>query len=273
MVRAGEHACCRFAHALDRRQVAISFVHDALARSHKVIYLCEHEDLDALGRELAGDREGVARALEGGQLELRSAPNAYAPDSSFDIERVLEAMHADRDRTLAEGYPGLSITGEMGWLHRDVPGYEQLPEYERRFADLMAGGDVVALCQYAHGEFEPATLADVAAAHTVDLAPELAALVRTGCLAAARVDDGRMLRLAGELDFACADTLVSVLAGHFHGPLQLDLAELRYVDVAGMRAIRGRTGQRLTISGASSSVRRLVGLLGWDTDPGVELLG
>lgn len=273
MVRAGEHACCRFAHAQDRRQVAISFVYDALARSHKVIYLCEHEDLDALARELVGDREGVAGAIERGQLELRSAPNAYAPDSSFDIERILEAMRADRDRTLAEGYPGLSITGEMGWLHRDVPGYEQLPEYERRLAEELGGGDVVALCQYAHGEFEPATLADVAAAHTVDLSPELAALVRTGCLAAARVDDGRMLRLAGELDFACADTLVSVLAGHFHGPLQLDLAELRYVDVAGMRAMRGRTGQRLTISGASSSVRRLVGLLGWDTDPGVEVLG
>jgi STAS domain-containing protein len=63
-----------------------------------------------------------------------------------------------------------------------------------------------------------------------------------------------------------------VLDAHFHGPLRLDLANLSYVDVAGMRALRGRRGQRLTISPASDAVRRLLALLAWDTDPDVELL-
>jgi hypothetical protein len=49
-------------------------------------------------------------------------------------------------------------------------------------------------------------------------------------------------------------------------------ADLAYVDVAGMRALRGRKGQRLTIIPASDAVRRLLALLAWDTDPAIELV-
>jgi anti-anti-sigma regulatory factor len=66
--------------------------------------------------------------------------------------------------------------------------------------------------------------------------------------------------------------LSEVLHEHFVGPLRLDLADLSYVDVAGMRALRGRKGQRLIISPVSDAVRRLLPLLAWDTDPDVELL-
>ncbi len=90
-------------------------------------------------------------------------------------------------------------------------------------------------------------------------------------LAAARLRTGA-LRLAGELDFECAPGLTDVLAAHFHGPLRLDLADLSYIDVIGMRALRGRTGQQLAIEGASESVRKLIALLlAWDTDSSVEV--
>jgi ABC-type transporter Mla MlaB component len=92
-----------------------------------------------------------------------------------------------------------------------------------------------------------------------------------GYLAASRVFPGPTLRLCGELDFGCAEALAGVLDAHYHGTLRLDLADLVYVDVAGLRALRGKNGQRLTITSASQAVRRLLGLLGWDTDPGIEI--
>jgi hypothetical protein len=39
-----------------------------------------------------------------------------------------------------------------------------------------------------------------------------------------------------------------------------------------MRALRGRTGQPVTIVAAPPAVRRLLALLAWDTDPAIELL-
>jgi DcmR-like sensory protein/STAS domain-containing protein len=271
-VRPGEHACCRFAHAGDRRRIAAAFVSEALTRGHKIIYLCDR-DPEALVAELAADDDRVEAAIERGQFDVRPARGAYAPQGRFDVERMLLTARDERDRALAEGYPALSFTGEMGWADASLPGFERLAEYERRFAELMERADLVALCQYdAGGPLGPATLSDVAAAHEVDLSPELATLSRTGTLWGARINEGRVLRLTGDLDFDCADALAAVLDAHFHGPLYLDLADLAFVDVTGMRALRGHKGQRLTISGASAPVHRMLQMLAWDTDPDVEVL-
>jgi hypothetical protein len=54
------------------------------------------------------------------------------------------------------------------------------------------------------------------------------------------------------------------------GSLALDLADLHYVDVVGMRELRGQPGERsIAIVAASEAVRRLSDLMGWDTDPEV----
>jgi len=119
--------------------------------------------------------------------------------------------------------------------------------------------------------FAAGTLAELIDAHGVDISPELAEVGRVGYFAASLVLPGPTLRLAGELDFACADALAGVLDAHYHGTLRLDLADLGYVDVAGLRALRGKRGQRLTITSASQPMRRLLVLLGWDTDPGIEI--
>jgi anti-anti-sigma factor len=184
---------------------------------------------------------------------------------------MLEALRDERTRALDEGYTGMSLTGDVGGGVSGAPGAEHLAEYERRIDEEFEGTTQVLLCQYDHSQFDAGTLSDVAAAHRVDVSPELATIGRIGSIAAARVHPSDTLRLAGELDFESAPDVADVLDAHFHGQLRLDLADLSYIDVAGMRALRGRKGQGLTISASSESVRRLVGLLAWDTDPTVEL--
>jgi hypothetical protein len=51
---------------------------------------------------------------------VRSSAGAYAPDGAFDVERMLDALRADRERSLVEGYAGTTITGEMA-LRRRAP--------------------------------------------------------------------------------------------------------------------------------------------------------
>ena len=207
-----------------------------------------------------------------GQFEVRHARDAYIPDGCFEADRMLALLREEHDRARAEGYIGLSVTGEMPAAVCESPGGEQLGAYEARIASDVDAPSYSVLCQYGHGGVGPAELSTVIEAHEVEASPELAAIGRDGDLAAAR-DRGRdALRLAGELDFGCAQTVSEVLDAHFHGPLRLDLADLSYVDVAGMRALRGRKGQRLTISPASDAVRRLLALLAWDTDPEIELV-
>jgi ABC-type transporter Mla MlaB component len=123
------------------------------------------------------------------------------------------------------------------------------------------------LCIYDPAKAAPSSA--VASVHDVDLAPELAPVGRGGHLEAAQLRSGA-LRLAGELDLDAAPILTDVLCARCRGSLALDLADLHFVDVAGMRALRGRPGERsIAIVAASEAVRRLSDLMGWDTDPGV----
>jgi ABC-type transporter Mla MlaB component len=271
-VRAGEHGCCRFANADDRERLAVAFFRDALRRGDKLLCFCDTDYPAPLVSRLTRLDPGFEPAMARGQFEILRADDAYIPDGRFEPERMLTMLRDEHDRALAEGYSGLSVNGEIPDALCELPGFEQLTAYEARLASDIHAPSYSILCQYDHARFGPGVLSDVVDAHEVDASPELAAIGRDGELAAARDRAHDALRLAGELDFGCAQTVSDVLDAYFHGPLRLDLADLSYVDVAGMRALRGRKGQRLTISPGSDAVRRLLALLAWDTDPGIELM-
>jgi anti-anti-sigma regulatory factor len=272
-VRPGEHACCRFPHAADRERLALAFARCGLARGDKVIYLVDREHLHQCRAELVEGCVEIADALDRGQFGLRHARAEYNPEGMFEIGRMLEWVAAEHARALAEGYPGLHFVGDMAWALHKTHGTDQVANYERALDAARASGTLAILCQYDHGRFAISTLTEMADIHEVDIGPELAAIGRDGgTVAAATVGHGphRTVRLCGELDFGCSHSLAIALDASFHGTLCLDLTDLDFVDVTGMRALRGRAGRRLKIVGASDTVRRLHALLAWDTDPAIE---
>jgi ABC-type transporter Mla MlaB component len=268
-VRPGEHACCRSGDPRDRERLLSSFVRAGLARGHKVVHVCDGCDHEEVLARLAVD-SAVDAAIARGQFEVRDAADWYAPAERFHADRLVQALRDEDSRALAAGYSGLSICGDVGAHLHGVAG-ERVVEYEHRL-DEELGGTQVLLCQYDDPEIDERTLTEVTAAHHVVLSPALAAIGRAGVLAAARVRPPETLRLAGELDFEAADDVAGVLEIEFPGPRRIDTADLEYVDVAGLRALRGQEGEPLMISSASEAVRSLVDLLGWDTDPSVQVL-
>jgi anti-anti-sigma regulatory factor len=271
-IRPGEHACCRFAQADDRARLAVAFVRAGLARGHKVVYLSGEDEGATLLAGLAAVDDRVDQALERAQLEVRPAPDDYLPDGTFDPAQRRDGLREEYARALADGYPGLSVATDMSWALGLSLGSDELVTYEHGVTMMMKpDARLMFLCIYDHGRFGAGVLAELVDSHGVDVSPELAQVGRVGYLAASRVLPGPVLRLSGELDFACAEALGAVLDAHYHGPLRLDLADLSYVDLAGLRALRGKKGQPVTITAASGPVRRLVALIGWDTDPGIEI--
>jgi ABC-type transporter Mla MlaB component len=271
-VRLGEHACSRLGHAEDRRRLAAAFVADGVARGHKVIVVRDGDDRGGVIAELVATDDTVAGALETGQLEERAAADTCAPDGTFDVDRMLACIRSRHAEALAAGYRALSLTGEMSWALCATAPPGHLTTYERRVEDEIERDSIVLLCQYDQSRFGHDVLSDACLPHQVEVSAELAPLAERGRMAAARTNDRTTLRLTGELDYEGAEVLAEVLAAHFHGPLRVDLADLDYADVTGMRALRGPTRQLLVIDGASAAVQRLLALMAWDTDPGVEVV-
>ena len=262
IVRPGEHACCRFGLASDRRRVVANVVGHVLRRGDRAVYLHDRLHADDLISDLGHADEALGTALERGQLVVRS-PRIHAVEGTFDIDFLLGSCSDERDRSLADGYEALTLIVEVGASIADV---QALEDFEQRL-DALASPATAILCVYDPARAAPSSA--VASLHDVDFAPELAPVGRQGHLEAAHLRSGA-LRLAGELDFDAAPILTDVLSARFRGSLALDLADLHFVDVAGMRVLRGRREQRsIAIVAASKGVRRLSDLMGWDTDPGV----
>jgi MEDS: MEthanogen/methylotroph, DcmR Sensory domain len=73
-----------------------------------------------------------------GQLEVRDAHGTYLPDGTFDPDRMLGLVRAEHERVLADGYPGLSITGEMPVALCEAPAAGQLAVYESRLTRTIS---------------------------------------------------------------------------------------------------------------------------------------
>jgi ABC-type transporter Mla MlaB component len=262
IIRPGEHACCRFGSASDRGRVIASVVGHVSLRGDRAVYLHGRLDADELISDLADADEAVGTALERGQLVVCS-PRIHAVEGTFDIDSMLGWCSDERDRSLADGYEGVTLIVEFGASIADA---QALEDYEQRL-DALASPTTAILCIYDPARAAPSSAA--APLHEVDLAPELAPVGREGRLEAAYLRSGA-LRLAGELDYEAVPVLTDALPARHHGSLALDLADLHFVDAAGMRGLRGRPGDRsIAIVAASEAVRRLSDLMGWDTDPGV----
>jgi ABC-type transporter Mla MlaB component len=269
-IRPGEHACFRFQRPEDRERIADAFMAVGLRLGHRVVYLCESRDVDAVLFRLAAAGPDVASALRSGALEVRDAHAAYLEGRDFNVDEMVAALRAEHRRALADGFAGLSMTGDVVAALGGASA-EDLVEYERRLDEAFGDATQVLLCQYDQQRFETGMLVEMTDAHHVEVSPPLATIDPTGALAAARVHPPETLRLAGDLDFETVDGLLAFLDANVHGPLRVDLADIAFADVTGMRALRGGAPRELTIAGASEPVRRLVGLLGWDTDPTVQV--
>jgi anti-anti-sigma regulatory factor len=228
-----------------------------------VLYLCD-EELPNLESKLESWGPRVGPAIESGQLEVLCAQETYLPDGSFRTDRMLETLWNAQERAASSGYAALSVTGEMTWALDRAVGGDQLLDYERR-ASAVADDDSEIFCQYDQGRFTQADapIDALVEAHSVDIAPELAAIGRDAPYVSAGAVGG-VLRLAGALDFASADVVAGVLDRHFAGDIRLDLADIEFIDVAGMRSLRGGRGRAPTINHASDAVTKLLNLLGWD---------
>lgn len=233
-----------------------------LRRGDRAVYLHDRVDAHELVSYLADADEAVGTALERGQLVVCS-PRIHAVEGTFDIDFLLGWCSDERDRSLADGYEGLMLIVEAGASIADA---QTLEAFEERLGALASPATTI-LCIKDPARIAPSSA--VASSHDVDLAPELAPVGREGHLEAAHLRSGA-LRLAGELNFDAAPILTDVLGARCGGSLALDLADLHFVDLVGMRELRGRPGERsIAIFAASEAVRRLSDLMGWDTDPEV----
>ncbi|MFI6511982.1 MEDS domain-containing protein [Streptosporangium sp. NPDC050855] len=280
-VRPGDHLYSAFSHESEQREVVTAFVGDGLESGERVLYLTDDPAGERVRRWLGSAGIDTAAATRTGRLTLRSAEDGYLPSGRFDVDATIAMLRREVDSCLAAGFTGFRVSGEMGWALRGAPGTELLDTYERRVTALFDEGLSAAICQYDTRLFPSGRLDALVGCHHDGV--QANALFHDGRL---RITPGSapsgapLLRVAGIVDqdniAALRTALEALLRDGPDDDVRLDMADLEFIDVAGLRDLASTAallprGRHLRMLNLAPMLGEVVRLVGWDRTPGLIL--
>jgi anti-anti-sigma regulatory factor len=274
-VRLGDHLCLPFSSDDEQRDVLTSYIVDGLARGERVIYYADQTGPDVIGSWLADSGIETSRMLDEGRLEIRRMGNNLF-DGRFEPDVVITTLSAEMRRARDAGYPGLRVSGEMTYELRPVADERALVEFEHRLSRVFHSRELAAICQYDRRLFDKSSVAGVIACHSqvVQIDP----LHDDRRLRITPTYTPRGVRIAGTVDVLTVGALSTTLRLATRWPeqnLYLNLAELEFIDVAGVRAIVHTAaalepGRCLIVEQLAPGLRKVFGIVGWDRAPGLR---
>jgi anti-anti-sigma regulatory factor len=276
-IRLGDHLCLPFASDDEQREVLTTYIADGLRRGERVLYLADRTAPDAIGTWLTSQGVDTALAVASGQLRIRTAGQEESA-GIFDPEAVVTAISIEIGQARRDRCPGLRITGEMSWALRHLPSHPRLQQYEDGVAALFSN-ELAAICQYDERLFDQASVRGLVARHpqVVEADP----LHDDRRLRIVPTFTPRGLRVVGVVDTTTCDALAAALAFASRWAernLHLNLRDLEFIDVAGVRAIvRAASslppGRQLHVDHLAPTLRKVISIVGWDKTPGLVING
>lgn len=258
----------------------VATLHDLAPGSHVCWIVDDDRSYRALARDLLrGARASRDKALAFGPAEsadlaaLRNtAIEAADPRVAFLDHGPLhpEAIYSMfREKTAEahrEGYERLFLVADMDWLLPAGPTADEVTSFELLLDRHAQELDATIICAYRTRSFHSPLIESALAVHPIN--------VGVGDQPQFRIFAGgpRTWRICGEVDVAVERTFERAIATVVTADTVLDLAGLKFIDVAGLRVIARSAGELpVRILGAPQIVRRI-----WETGefallaPGVE---
>ena len=258
-LRPGTHLCRFYDDESDLALGAATYVGMGLAAGDRVVYVSD--DRDPAEARASFERHGVeaTRALASGQLVLCTSEEVYG-EGPVDLAELESGFRALQAKARADGLAGLRVAAEMGEAVVRFGSLTQVVAWEATATRLQGEIGISSVCQYDRRRFSGADLTLIGAEHLGPSPgtshPPLARLSIT--------DDG--LRVAGELDISNSRRFIEVVEARTRAVhrLELDLAELAFMDVGTAEALYGLVRRRphlvVTIRNTSRLLRRYLRL-------------
>jgi hypothetical protein len=155
----------------DYSAVVLSFLGEGLRQNERVLYIVERGATEATLAFLEGMDGDITSFIRRRQLIIQDSADVYRHRDYFDPEAVIARLRTEAERTAAEGYAGLRITGDMRWVLKGLLDVRRLVEYEAKLNEFLVQTSSVsdtpclALCQYDRRRFTSDVLLDVLRAH------------------------------------------------------------------------------------------------------------
>jgi hypothetical protein len=165
---AGHRHICAFFNDIDEQhRVLRSFIRDGFDQGDKAFHLVDPERRDDhLGR-LAEAGINVEETMGTGQLEVRPWQEGPLRGDRFDQDTWLASFEHVLQSGPAAGYAQTRFLSQMEWALVDVPGVDDLLEFETRINDVVPRYDSSVVCAYDLSKFPASVVIDALRTHPV----------------------------------------------------------------------------------------------------------
>jgi hypothetical protein len=159
------HICAFFNSADEEHRVLRSFFKDGFARGDKAFHLVNPELREDHLKRLAEAGINVQKTIDTGQLEVRPWQDAPLRGGRFDQETWLAAFEQVLKSGPAAGYAQTRFLAHMEWALVDLPGVEDLIEFETRVNYVVPKYDDIVICAYDLSKFGASVVMDALRTH------------------------------------------------------------------------------------------------------------
>jgi hypothetical protein len=161
------HICAFFNSIDEQHRVLRNFVADGFADGDKAFHYVDPERQEEHLGWLAEAGINVTEAMGTGQLEVRPWQDSTLRGGRFDLETWLSTFEQVLQSGPAAGYGQTRFFGHMEWALADLPGTENLMEYETRVNYVIPKYEDTVVCTYDLTKFGASAVVDALRTHPV----------------------------------------------------------------------------------------------------------
>jgi hypothetical protein len=159
------HACAFFSSREEEYDVLLPFAAEGYERGEKLFHVVDREHRQERLRRLAEAGVGADREGPDEQVEVRPWENAYLRDGRFDQNAMLALIQETLESGKSGGYRLTRLWANMEWALQELPGVEDLVEYETRLNHILPKYDDVVVCTYDLNRFGAGIVMDIMRTH------------------------------------------------------------------------------------------------------------
>jgi MEDS: MEthanogen/methylotroph, DcmR Sensory domain len=161
------HICAFFNSIDEQHRVLGSFIEEGFDRGDKAFHLVDSELAGAHLRRLAERGIDVDTAVATGQLEVRPWQDGPLRGGRFDQDAWVALFEQVLESGAAAGYARTRFLAQMEWALVDLPGVDDLIEFETRLNYVVPKYDHAVICAYDLTRFDASVVMDALRTHPV----------------------------------------------------------------------------------------------------------
>jgi hypothetical protein len=161
------HICAFFNSTDEEHRVLRSFIKDGFDQGDKAFHLVNPVRREEHLKRLAEAGINVQEAMDIGQLEVRPWQDGPLHGERFDQDVWLASFEQVLQSGPAAGYAQTRFLADMEWALVDLPGAEDLIEFETRVNYVVPKYDDMVICVYDLSKFNATVVMDALRTHPV----------------------------------------------------------------------------------------------------------